>query len=172
MSERVQFTSPRLQLVQMDPSEITRFHAVMSNAEAMQTFDLCRPLSSEESADHLNRWIDHQQHHGYSPGLIEVAETGDVLGFGGIAWYPGCESTGPELVYILMPQWWNRGFASEFARAAIAFAFQTLQLPKLFATVLPDNAPSIRILERVGMTRVEYLKETNRHLYAIESVRP
>lgn len=167
MTDLIQLQSPRLKLLQMTAADFDRFHKVMANPDAMRTFDLCRPLTPDETKSHLQRWIAHHDAHGYSPGLIEFIETGDIIGFGGIACYPGCDAGGPELVYVLKPEWWGQGFASEFAQSAVDYGFQTLKIPKIYATVLPDNTASIRVLERIGMTREGYLEEINRYVYAV-----
>lgn len=169
MALDIQFASARLRLVTMDAQDLDRFHSVMSDAVAMRTFDECRTLTLYESAEHLQRWTDHHREHGYSPGLIEHSESEEVVGFGGIANYPGYPDTSPELVYVLKAPWWGQGLGSEFAASAVAYAFDTLSVPKLFATVLPHNEASIRILERIGMTREAYLEKAGRHLYAISS---
>lgn len=44
----------------------------------------------------------------------------------------------------------GRGFMTEAARAAVAFAFSSLRLNRLEAACLPNNAASARVLEKVG----------------------
>ena len=151
----------------MEATDLDRFSLVMANPKAMDTFDFCRPLTSDETASHLQRWVAHHEEYGYSPGIIEHIETGDTIGFGGIACYPNPKPGGPELIYALLPHWWRQGLGSEFAQSAMEYGFQKLGLPRIFATVLPENVPSIRILDRIGMTRVGYLEESNRWFYTM-----
>jgi len=44
------------------------------------------------------------------------------------------------------------GYATEAARALITFAFETLKLKRIVAMTEYDNTPSIRVIERLGMT--------------------
>lgn len=55
-----------------------------------------------------------------------------------------------ELGFHLRPEHWGRGYASEAARAAIAYAFDTLRATALFAGHHPQNTASRRLLEKLG----------------------
>lgn len=56
-----------------------------------------------------------------------------------------------DIGYRFLPDYWGRGLATEACAACLAFGFDTLRLPRIIALVLPDNAASIRVLEKVGM---------------------
>lgn len=47
----------------------------------------------------------------------------------------------------------GQGFMAQAVRATAGFAFATLRLHRLEAACLPENAPSIRLLEGVGFKR-------------------
>jgi ribosomal-protein-alanine N-acetyltransferase len=47
----------------------------------------------------------------------------------------------------------GKGFMSRAVRAAVAFAFATLRLHRIEAACLPNNGPSIQLLERCGFKR-------------------
>lgn len=49
---------------------------------------------------------------------------------------------------------WGRGFATEAGRAAIVYGFSGLGLERIFAIVDPDNTPSVRVTQRLGMTHL------------------
>lgn len=46
---------------------------------------------------------------------------------------------------------WGKGYASEAAAAAAAFALQVLQLDELVSITVPANEPSRRVMQRIGM---------------------
>jgi [ribosomal protein S5]-alanine N-acetyltransferase len=62
---------------------------------------------------------------------------------------PGAE---PELLYSLAPDCWQRGFATEAARAVVADAFTRLGLPRVRARADVPNRASLRVMERLGMS--------------------
>lgn len=49
--------------------------------------------------------------------------------------------------------YWGHGYATEAARAWIEQSFEVLGLPELCSISQEDNAASIRLMERIGMTR-------------------
>ncbi len=63
------------------------------------------------------------------------------------------------LWYIFARPFWGRGYATEAARAVLDFAFRDLGLHRVFADCDPDNAASIRVLERLGLRLEAHLRE-------------
>ena len=57
-----------------------------------------------------------------------------------------------EISYLLAPDARGRGLATEAARAVLSFATSSLGLRRVVAVVHPDNEPSRRVAERLGMT--------------------
>lgn len=47
---------------------------------------------------------------------------------------------------------WDRGYATEGARAALAFAFDELGLDEVVSCTTPANQPSVRVMAKLGMT--------------------
>lgn len=52
----------------------------------------------------------------------------------------------------------GQGLMSDAVRALLPYAFGTLRLRRVEAACLPENAPSIRLLERVGFIREGYAR--------------
>jgi [ribosomal protein S5]-alanine N-acetyltransferase len=62
-----------------------------------------------------------------------------------------------EIGYRLHPDYWNRGLITEAARAVRDHAFANLKLPRVISLVHPDNIPSRRVAEKIGMTVEEQI---------------
>ena len=58
-----------------------------------------------------------------------------------------------ELGYVMNRSFWGAGFATEAASRALRWAFDDLRASSVFATCRPNNAASIRVLEKTGMRR-------------------
>ena len=58
-----------------------------------------------------------------------------------------------EVWYKLHPESWNQGYATEALRRLIEVGFNDLNLHRIEAGCAVDNIGSIRVLEKVGMTR-------------------
>ena len=90
---------------------------------------------------------------GYGFWIIESLEDFAMLGTVGFreaSW----ESGVCELVYSLEPEWWGMGLATEVARAALGWAFNTHCWPRIVAATDTPNVASARTLERIGMRLV------------------
>lgn len=55
-----------------------------------------------------------------------------------------------EIGYKFDHEWQHRGYAGEAVKKAVEVAFKNLELHRIFARVVPDNLPSIRLLETAG----------------------
>lgn len=59
----------------------------------------------------------------------------------------------PEVGYRFMKQYWGKGIGTEAAKACVEFARRDLKISKLVALIIPENIGSIRVAEKIGMTR-------------------
>ena len=64
-----------------------------------------------------------------------------------------------EIGYELRPEFQGQGYGQEAVAAAVALCFNQLKLHSIEAVVYPDNAASIKLLERNGFVREGYFKE-------------
>jgi ribosomal-protein-alanine N-acetyltransferase len=56
-----------------------------------------------------------------------------------------------DIGYELAPDEWGHGYATEAARAIVAFGFDTLGLHRIAASCVADNAASAHVLEKLGL---------------------
>lgn len=89
---------------------------------------------------------------GYGLWLIRERDGTDLVGTAGLR---PLEDLGPEVIYSLAPSAWSQGYATEAARAVVVHALGPLGLPEVLAEVDETNAASVKIIERLGMTRFE-----------------
>jgi RimJ/RimL family protein N-acetyltransferase len=85
---------------------------------------------------------------------VERHSDGTVIGQAGLADFkrdmqPSIEGV-PELGYMFTAEAHGQGFASEAVAAALDWADAVLGAREVVAIVLPDNAASIRVLEKAG----------------------
>lgn len=53
---------------------------------------------------------------------------------------------------------WGKGYATEAARVALEYGFNTLKLPVIYAVVKPENHASIRVTQRLKMVPIGRVK--------------
>jgi RimJ/RimL family protein N-acetyltransferase len=56
-----------------------------------------------------------------------------------------------EIGWRLAAEHWGRGYATEGARVALEYGFQTLGLGEIVSFTVPGNLRSRRVMERIGM---------------------
>ncbi|SHF37717.1 Protein N-acetyltransferase, RimJ/RimL family [Seinonella peptonophila] len=64
-----------------------------------------------------------------------------------------------ELAYIVHPDYWGMGFATEAAKLFIDFGFSELNLHRIFATCDPRNIASSKVLVKIGMSKEGRMRE-------------
>jgi RimJ/RimL family protein N-acetyltransferase len=64
-----------------------------------------------------------------------------------------------ELGYEIDPRYWGRGYATEAARAMLAYGFKELGLHRIWAACLLENRASARVLAKLGMRCEGQLRE-------------
>jgi RimJ/RimL family protein N-acetyltransferase len=66
--------------------------------------------------------------------------------------------------------YWGNGFATEAARAVLEYGFARFPLDKIYGWIDPENVPSRRVAERIGMTVEKYVMRGKKEyaLYSIE----
>ncbi|RXZ76740.1 N-acetyltransferase [Paenibacillaceae bacterium] len=68
-----------------------------------------------------------------------------------------------EIGWVFNSNYYNQGYASEAARAMLKYGFETLNLHRIIATCQPENIPSYRVMEKIGMRREGYFKQCIPH---------
>jgi RimJ/RimL family protein N-acetyltransferase len=112
-------------------------------------------LSSDESDRMIDRIEAGFEQRGFGLYAAELRADGSFIGFIGLS-VPGFEATFTPCVEIgwrLASQVWNRGLATEGARAVVDEFFGRLALSSLVSFTAKQNAASQRVMQKLGMTR-------------------
>jgi RimJ/RimL family protein N-acetyltransferase len=93
------------------------------------------------------------------------------MGDAGLMHLPGTGEI--ELGYRISPAWWNRGLATEAGEAWRRHGLQALGIPRLIAFAHPDNAASLRVLEKLDFAfqRMDEMGGMHARVYSIRNPR-
>ena len=80
---------------------------------------------------------------------------GDFVGCGGLRPWVYTPSADFEVGFHLVKRCWGRGFGTEAAQGALDYAWEKLQLSKVYAGHHPDNRASEKILKKLGFEFIE-----------------
>ncbi len=103
----------------------------------------------EETDEFFGRQQRHLDRFGFCVGALTLKETDEVVGIAGLQ--PLDIPGEVELAWWVWKAFWGRGFAPEAGAALVKYASETLNLPRLVAIIDPQNLPSIRVAEKLGM---------------------
>jgi ribosomal-protein-alanine N-acetyltransferase len=116
--------------------------------------------SPAQSRRMLRRWLAHWRRFGFGYWSVATRRSPEtVIGFGGLMFKDIGDRLRANLYFRFRPAAWGQGYATEMARAGRQLALEELALDEIVATVRPANEPSIRALERLGMTYVEDVRD-------------
>jgi RimJ/RimL family protein N-acetyltransferase len=145
--------TPRLLLRRWRESDREPFARMNGDPRVMEHFP--GVLSRAGSDALLERIRAHFAERGFGLFAVEVPGVADFAGMVGLS-VPAFEAAFTPCVEVgwrLAAEHWGRGYATEAARAALAFGLGTLGLAEVVAFSVPANARSRRVMERIGMRR-------------------
>lgn len=115
------------------------------------------PLDIDYARGFLRHVLQGYQKDGLGLWAVIEKATGKLIGDCGLHKAKiGEKEEAVELAYRIHKTLWGKGFATEAAKAVLAYAFDVLNLPEVVSCIAHDNERSMRVAEKIGMT---YWKE-------------
>ena len=114
-----------------------------------------RPLSRQQSDDLVEAIESGFEQRGFGLWAVEVRATRTFIGFTGLN-EPSFEAhftPAVEVGWRLARAAWGEGYATEAAKASLAFGFEEIGLDQIVSFASAENMRSRAVMERIGMTR-------------------
>lgn len=146
MSRAVILETPRLRLTEWQPDDFPDFLALHADPLVMRHF-ISGPQTPEVARCRLDDFLREQREQGWTKWRIEDRASGRTLGRAGYGLADDGHSR--ELGYLLAPDCWGRGLATELAAALVERHFSE-RADDLLAFAHVENAASRRVLEKLG----------------------
>jgi len=129
------------------------FAALNADPEVMRHFPATHSRIESDGLAAMNR--AHIDEHGWGLWAVERKEDAVFLGFTGLAnpRPPNPMHGQTEVGWRMARHGWGHGYASEAARASLAYGFETLGLAEIVSFTATDNERSQAVMRRIGMTR-------------------
>ena len=146
-------TTPRLCLRRWRPADLEPFAALNADPAVMEWYP--QRLDREETRAMIGRIEAGFERHGFGLWAVEVPGVAEFVGYVGLS-VPGYETAFTPCVEVgwrLASAHWGQGYATEAARAALAYGFETLGLREIVSFTVPANVRSRAVMERLGMRR-------------------
>lgn len=118
--------------------------------------DVMRYYPRPKSRDEVQRWINWSKSnyadHGFGLWIIEDKDSGAFIGDCGLTWQNVDGEAVLEIGYHVLADQQGRGYATEAATACLLCADANLAVSMVTAIINPENLPSRRVAEHLGMT--------------------
>lgn len=156
--ELPRLVAERVVLRHLRRDDVPRLYEIFSDRKVTRYWGT-PPLANLAAAEDLRREID-DLFHRRSLFQWAVARRDDdrLLGTATL-WHVVPAHRRAEIGFALGRRVWGRGYMGEALTTLIGFAFDSLGLFRLEADVDPRNAPSLRLLERLGFHREGLLRQ-------------
>ena len=145
--------------------DIEAFHRLFTNDEVMLLMPEVKTSSLDESKKYLYEAIVESKYEDRRKFFfaITLKDTGEYIGEIGYSTVIDCdEGRVVNLGYFIFPEYWGKGLVPESVRAVMDYAFTHTDVIKVESGCLKANYGSVRVMEKVGMTRES---ELLKHMY-------
>ncbi len=139
----------RLVLRPAREGDLDDMHAVLSDPRAMRWWS----TPPHDVLDQTREWLAAMIAGGGAGLDLVIERDGRVIGKAGF-YQP------PDMGYILHPEHWGQGLATEALTAALDRLFATTDHAQATADIDPDNAASMRVVEKLGFVRTGFAERT------------
>lgn len=150
--------TPRLVIRELMPSDCESMFAMDSDPEVHRYLGNRPYTSMQQSRDNIAAIRQQYAGHGIGRWAVELKETGELTGWTGfkrmtdkVNGHVGHLDFG----YRHAKKFWGKGYAHEAAKAALEYGLQHLGFKDVYGMTDVNNAPSRRLLEKLGFRLVE-----------------
>lgn len=147
----------RLLLRPVTDGDVDAYHAIFKDPEVMQFMETPPHADVATTRAGIKRAAAAAESGEIVQWAIERREDGAVIGR--IVLMLAAPQPRAEIGYFLAREAWGKGYAAEAQQRVIDYGFGELELHRLEADVHPENAASLRSLERLGFRREGLLRE-------------
>lgn len=147
--------TPHLLLRAWEPGDAQAWFDILQEEDILKYFPNPRPPARERAEAYIEHHLAQWEQFGYGHWAVATRADGRVVGWSGLEYLPELGET--EVAYLLSRGVWGRGYATEAARATVRFGLERRGLEAIIGLVHPENAGSVQVLKKCGMTLVDRL---------------
>ncbi|HEV2707685.1 MAG TPA: GNAT family N-acetyltransferase [Pyrinomonadaceae bacterium] len=139
----------RLLLRRWTPADARTLFAFASDPETMRFIgDGSAWVDIARAHQWITRRVADYETVGYSPYAVVERASGRIVGSCGFTYVAALSEI--DLGYVFERASWGRGYATEAARAVLAYGFDRLGFEEVTANTVPEHYASRRVLEKIG----------------------
>jgi ribosomal-protein-alanine N-acetyltransferase len=139
----------RLYLRRFKDDDLDALASIYANPNVMRFIGTGETFTNKQTGKSIQRWNEYEDENGFSNWAVIRKADGMFLGKCGLSWLP--DKSDVEISYILDEPYWGMGYATEISKATLLYGMKKLKINRITALVYPQNSPSIRVIEKMGM---------------------
>jgi ribosomal-protein-alanine N-acetyltransferase len=109
----------------------------------------------EDAKEFLENYQDYKTN-GFGRWAVINKTDNEFLGWCGLKYDENLDET--DIGFRFFEEKWNKGYATESAKACVEYGFHNLNLPTIIGRAMSENTASIKVLEKIGL---QFDKEFN-----------
>ncbi len=144
--------TPRLKLEPYDDSHYEGLRVMDSDAGVMRYITGGIVKTPEETWEGIRRVQARWDKYNFSWWAIKEKSSGAIVGAACLQHLANVDGAPLEIGWRLVPEHNGKGYATEAAKAIVNYAAEQVGATYLVAVADPENIPSQRVMQRLGMT--------------------
>jgi RimJ/RimL family protein N-acetyltransferase len=146
----VRLETERLVIRRLEERDADAWIEMLGDPQVRRFLPDFSPPTRESVSDAIERRDRMERERGHTMWAVALKTDDRFIGQCGLV---PVEGEGPEIeiAYHYRPESWGHGYATEAAVAVLSYGFETVELDRVIAVVMPDNVSSGRVLEKAGM---------------------
>lgn len=149
MKAGFRLATERLVLRRLETADLDDLASILADPVMMQYYPA--PFSRRKTREWIETNRARYRHDGFGLWAMESKETGELLGDCGLVYQMVDGVREVEVGWHVARSHWRRGLATEAAAVCRDFAFGELGLDRIISLIRPENVPSRRVAEKLGM---------------------
>ncbi|PHG06801.1 GNAT family N-acetyltransferase [Bacillus toyonensis] len=160
-----------LYLKEMRQYDFDDLKIMLQDPDVMYAYE--HNLSDADVQSWLDRNIKRYKDFGFGLWGIYLKATDEFIGNAGLSMQDTDVEQVIEIGYLLKKEFWHKGYAIEITKGIKEYAFNELELSKVYSIIKHDNIASQKVAKKLGMVKQKefmtkyYNQDMLHYLYSI-----
>lgn len=138
----------RLILRELNTDDAENFYKLNLNPNVIKYTGNSAFKNINEAQEFLINYQDYKLN-GFGRWAVIEKSSNEFLGWCGLKYDENLDET--DIGFRFFEECWNKGFATESAKACIGYGLETLNLKSIVGRAMSENRASIKVLEKIGL---------------------
>lgn len=139
----------RLLLRELNPDDAENFYKLNLNPNVIKYTGNSAFKDIDEAKEFLENYLDYKLN-GFGRWAVIEKSNNEFLGWCGLKYDQNLDET--DIGFRFSEEHWNKGFATESAKACIDYGFENLNIKTIVGRAMSENVASIKVLEKIGLS--------------------